>query len=118
MKRPLASKQLQGNVAKQAHTQLPPSSYEREIGQQGFYGPATHMIHPQPPTSWIDCEGPLKPRAFDLTKIAEKINPLAAQPLLSNPHLQICFWKCGAEMDYLVRNADGDLLLFLHIKHQ
>ena len=47
----------------------PSGTYERELGKEGFFGPATHMYHRNPPTGWVDWEGPLRPRAFDLNKI-------------------------------------------------
>ena len=37
-----------------------------------------------------------------------------AADLLCNPHLRIRFWRCATAMDHLVRNADGDELLFVH----
>jgi homogentisate 1,2-dioxygenase len=63
---------LEGASSAQAHADLPDGTYERELGKEGFFGPATHMYHKNPPTAWTDWQGPLKPRAFDLTKIAPK----------------------------------------------
>ncbi|HPI63615.1 MAG TPA: homogentisate 1,2-dioxygenase, partial [Alphaproteobacteria bacterium] len=50
-----------GTTSRQAHANLPEGSYEREIGKEGFFGPASHMYHKHPPTGWIDWEGPLRP---------------------------------------------------------
>ena len=51
---------------------LPPGTFERELGKEGFFGPATHMYHRHPPTAWTSWEGPLRPRAFDLSKLAQR----------------------------------------------
>ncbi len=106
---------VEGQASRQAHADLPPGTVERELGKEGFFGPATHMIHPRPPTGWTHWEGPLRPRAFDLTKLAAAPGtPWAAESILHNAHLQLRWWSCTQNMDQLVRNADGDELLFLH----
>src|SRR5262249_27991060 len=61
--------QRAGETSRQAHADLPAGSFERELGKEGFFGPATHMYHRHPPTGWTGWEGPLKPRAFDLNKL-------------------------------------------------
>ena len=58
---------VEGEASRQAHADLPDGTYEREFGKEGFFGPAAHLYHRNPPTGWIDWEGPLKPRAFDTT---------------------------------------------------
>jgi homogentisate 1,2-dioxygenase len=106
---------IEGMASRQAHADLPAGSVERELGREGFYGPATHMIHPRPPTDWTSWEGPLRPRAFDCMKFARSdASPWDAAELLHNAHLRLRFWNCHASMDHLVRNADGDELLFVH----
>ena len=60
---------VEGQVSRQAHTDLPEGSFERELGREGFFGPATNMYHQHPPTSWSRFEGPMRPRAFDVAKI-------------------------------------------------
>jgi homogentisate 1,2-dioxygenase len=88
---------------------------ERELGKEGFFGPATHMIHPRPPTGWTSWQGPLRPRAFDCVKLAVESNsPWDATLLLHNAACRFRFWTCATSMDHLVRNADGDELLFVH----
>lgn len=104
-----------GETSRQAHTDLPSGSFERELGKEGFAGPATQMYHRHPPTGWIEFEGTLKPRAFDTTKlIATSTTPWDAAQLLGNDHTRIRFWRTEQNMDHLVRNADGDELLFIH----
>jgi homogentisate 1,2-dioxygenase len=106
---------VEGETSRQAHTDLPKGTFEREIGRDGFFGPATHIYHKHPPTGWSDFEGPLKPRAFDAKKAAEAQNePFRAVPLLSNASCQMSIWALPEAMPHLVRNSDGDLLLFIH----
>ena len=96
-------------------TNLPAGTYEREFGKEGFFGPATQIYHAHPPTSWSDWDGPLKPRAFDLNKLPDGArSPWAAAPFLHNGHLRVRYWREAGAMDRLVRNGDGDELLFIH----
>ena len=60
----------EGKHSKQAHADMPEGTYEREMSKEGFFGPAAFFHHPKPPTGWTNFEGPLRPRAFDLTKTA------------------------------------------------
>lgn len=106
---------IEGLVSHQAHADLPAGTYEREIGREGFYGPASHLYHAHPPTGWVAFEGPLRPRAFDAMAAArEGDDPFAAPVLLSNPHLRLRIWSLPRAMTKLARNADGDELLFIH----
>jgi homogentisate 1,2-dioxygenase len=41
-------------------------------------------------------------------------SPWGAVRVLGNGTLQMRFWRCAASMDHLVRNADGDELIFMH----
>lgn len=109
---------IEGQASRQAHADLPPGTVERELGKEGFFGPATHMIHPRPPTGWSHWEGPLRPRAFDCRRLEPSgPSPWDAAELLHNAHCRIRYWHCGTSMDHLVRNADGDELLFVHAGH-
>jgi len=115
MAKPIPVSKLEGITSRQAHTDLPDGSYERELGQDGFYGAATHMYHQHPPTDWETIEGPLKPRAFDTTKLAQSSdNPFNAPLLLYNTHVAIRYWSASHSMTQLARNSDGDELLFIH----
>ena len=115
MRKYIAFPRTEGRASRQAHVALPEGTYERELGKEGFFGPATHMYHSHPPTGWVTWDGPLAPRAFDLTKInAEQTSPWDAQTVLHNAHCKLRFWRAPKGMDHLARNADGDELLFLH----
>lgn len=106
---------VEGEASRQAHADLPEGTYERELGKEGFYGPATQMHHKHPPTSWAKVEGPLKPRAFDCKKIKPRLDgPWNATLLFSNPSIIIRMLNIANTMDHLVRNADGDELVFIH----
>ena len=106
---------VEGTASRQAHADLPHETFERELGREGFYGPSTQMYHRHAPTGWTAVEGPLRPRAFDAGKLeAKTASPWDAVPLLSNASVQMRFWHTEKSMTVLVRNADGDELLFVH----
>lgn len=106
---------IEGIASRQAHADLPEGTYERELGKEGFYGPSTQMYHRHPPTGWSRVEGPLRPRAFDTTKLTDVTAcPWQAAELLSNAHVRLRIWRTRGAMDHLVRNGDGDELLFVH----
>ena len=107
----------EGDVSRQAHADFPEQAiYEREVGRSGFFGPASHLHHTHAPTGWSDWQGPLRPRLFNLNNIGEDQanSPWAVPDLLHNAHCKMRTWRLNAPMDYLVRNADGDDLLFIH----
>ena len=107
---------VEGTASRQAHADLPNGTYERELGKEGFYGPSTQMYHRHPPTGWSSWEGPLRPRAFDFTKLPDVgvASPWNVPDLLSNAALKLRYWIVPASMTDLARNADGDELLFVH----
>ncbi|WP_372764034.1 homogentisate 1,2-dioxygenase [Litorivivens sp.] len=104
----------QGTYSRQAHCDLPEGTFEREVGKEGFFGPATHFYHRHPPTSWTHIEGSIRPRAFDTNQLETGGSPWTAPVLLKNHHCQIRIWQCDSPMKQLARNADGDDLLFVH----
>jgi homogentisate 1,2-dioxygenase len=120
MPRYISFPRVEGVASRQAHADLPPGTYERELGKEGFYGPATHMYHRHPPTGWTSWQGPLRPRSFDLAKLeversnADPLSPWAAPKVLSNASLELRYWQLSQSMPDLARNADGDELIFVH----
>ena len=115
MKNWISFPKVEGIASRQAHVDLPAGTYEREMGKEGFFGPAAHLYHKHPPTAWTSFEGPLQPRAFDTTKWNHTGDgPWDAKTLLSNAHCKVAFWQARTAMDRLVRNSDGDHLLFVH----
>jgi len=115
MKRYISYSRVEGDASRQAHCDLPPGTYEREMSKEGFFGPAAFFHHRHPPTGWSNFEGPLRPRAFDLTKLdAAQSSPWSAGEVLHNAHCRLRCWRTAGSMDHLARNADGDELLFVH----
>ena len=115
MKHWISTPRSEGAGPRQAHCDLPEGTFERELGREGFYGPATQMIHRHPPTGWSDFEGPLRPRLFDLTRLDQMSDmPWRAQEVLVNAHLRVRFWRTEGNMPALARNGDGDDILFVH----
>ncbi|MBV9996179.1 MAG: homogentisate 1,2-dioxygenase [Caulobacteraceae bacterium] len=105
----------QGLHSRQAHADLPEGTYEREVSKDGFFGPASFFYHRRPPTGWTGFEGPLRPRAFNLAALNEAaLTPWDAPVVLSNAACEMRFWKPPGAMPALARDADGDLLLFVH----
>jgi homogentisate 1,2-dioxygenase len=115
MKRYIHFPKVEGHASRQAHADLPAGTYEREISKEGFFGPASHLYHRNPPTGWVKFEGPLRPHAFDCTRLVRSQEmPWAAAELLFNAAVRVRFWRCESNMPALARNADGDELLFVH----
>lgn len=105
----------QGQHSRQAHADLPEGTFEREVSKEGFFGPAAFFHHRRPPTGWSNFEGPLRPRAFDLAGLNEaSTSPWTAPRILGNASLELRFWRLAQPMPALARDADGDLLLFVH----
>ena len=106
---------MEGNSSRQAHADLPNGTFEREMSKEGFFGPSAHIYHRNPPTGWIDWDGPLRPRAFNLNNLTQNVDcPWNSVELLFNENCRIAMWRASKSMKHLVRNADGDQLLFIH----
>ena len=106
---------MEGNSSRQAHADLPNGTFEREMSKEGFFGPSAHIYHKNPPTGWIDWDGPLRPRAFNLNNLTQNADcPWNSVELLFNENCRIAMWRASKSMKHLVRNADGDQLLFIH----
>jgi homogentisate 1,2-dioxygenase len=107
---------VEGTASRQAHCDLPEGTYEREMSKEGFFGPAAFFYHRHPPTSWSSFEGPLRPRALDLTQLPrlDSTSPWSAAEVLANGSVRVRFFALSRSMERLARNADGDDLLFVH----
>ena len=115
MKRYIQFPKVEGQASRQAHADLPEGTYEREISKEGFFGPAAHLYHLHPPTGWVNFEGPLRPHAFDCTRMSgSQDSPWSAPDLLFNASVRVRFWRLEGAMTMLARNADGDDLMFVH----
>ena len=95
---------------------LPEGTYEREISKEGFFGPSAQMHHTHTPTDWIEFDGAIRPRAFDLNKLDRRQGqPVGrAQPVMSNAASADALWRSSSRWTELARNSDGDELLFIH----
>ncbi len=106
---------VEGEASRQAHCDLPLGTYEREMSKAGFSGPSAQFHHRHPPTAWKDISGVLRPRAFDIGELKKEAQcPWQSEILMHNESTKIRVWKSAISMDHLVRNADGDELLFFH----
>ncbi len=109
----------QGRPTTQAHKGIPEGMFEEEQGQGGFFGPVSHLIKEKPSTRWVEIDGPLKPRMFDVIGLkGETLKSFAGQRLLFNNDVTISYLKlagtAGAKDLKARRNADGDWLYFCH----
>lgn len=115
MKKWIEYPKTEGNTSRQAHANLPEGTFEREMGKEGFFGPASHLYHAHAPTAWVDFEGPLRPHAYDASKSIKKVaSPWSRQVILDNRFCEIAWWQTDTKMDFVVRNSDGDQILFVH----
>jgi homogentisate 1,2-dioxygenase len=115
MKRYISYPRVEGQASRQAHADLPAGTFEREVSKEGFFGPAAFFYHRHPPTGWVDFTGPLRPRAFDLTRLeTAEDSPWRASEILFNRAVRLRQWRLVQSMERLARNADGDELLFVH----
>lgn len=116
MKQAIGFPLKEGVYHKQAHADIPDGLYEHEHGREGFFGVVSHLLHPHKPTDWSDWDGPLKPRCLDLNKLeSHALCPLSAQAIMSNANTKVRYWRANTgAMSHLVRNGDGDDLLFVH----
>ena len=96
-RRYIAFPRVEGVASRQAHADLPPGTYEREIGKEGFFGPSAHLYHRHPPTAWVSFEGPLRPRAFDLARL-DRTEPKWGSRLM--------FFRCGDMIVEVVHNLN------------
>lgn len=104
----------QGQTSRQAHRDLPEGTFERELGREGFNGPSARLYHRRPPTGWTAVDGPLRPKAFNLNGIPDSSDPWQSTKILNNEHVDISFWHVTKQMSCLCRDADGDLVVFIH----
>ena len=115
MKHTIKPQWSRGTASRQAHCDLPEGTFEREISKEGFFGPAAMIHHRRPPTDWSSMDGPLRPHLFDLTRLdGETATPWQAPVILRNGACEIRYWRLDKAMPALARDADGDLLLFVH----
>lgn len=109
--------QAKGTFSKQAHVAIPNGLHEEEFGRDGFYGPVSQLYHQHSPTGWTRIEGPLRPQAFDCTKLPQVPSaPVVPDrvTLLYNADVSVQIVRPAQGHDWFFRNADGDEVFFVH----
>ena len=102
-----------GAATRQAHVALPDGTVEEEHGRGGFYGRASHLYRRNPPTGWTSIDGPLRPRALGLDEVAgDGVLPTV---VLENDDVRVGVWALSDTPSWFLRDADGDLTLFVHV---
>src|SRR5258708_5532671 len=100
-------RQVEGTASRQAHVRLPAGTYEREISKEGFFGPSAQFHHKHKPTDWVEFDGAIRPRAFDLNTLAKaRTDPWSAELVMGNAHIQMRMWRLDQAMTGLARNSD------------
>ncbi len=113
-----------GAVARQAHVDLPPGTFEEEFARHGFYGRTAHLYRRHPVTAWTRIEGPLRPHSYDLNRVSwdqdlddsrfgSREPAFSPVCLLHNEDVAL-HWVAPGAMDFYYRNADGDDVYFIH----
>ncbi|HSV52991.1 MAG TPA: homogentisate 1,2-dioxygenase [Burkholderiaceae bacterium] len=106
---------VEGVAPRQAGVAVPKELWERELSREGFSGAAVEFYHRNPPTAFSDIDQELRPHLFDVDRLTDPVeSPWQAAVLLHNADTRIRFWRTQQPMNHLVRNADGDDLLFVH----
>ena len=105
---------VRGKTTRQAHVGLPEGTVEEEHGREGFYGEVSHLYRLNPPTGWTDIDGPLRPRALDLSDVEAGDVRALTMAVLVNEDVRLGIWRRAVAMPFFFRNADGDDLLFVH----
>ena len=109
--------QSKGRVARQTHVGVPAGLVEEEHGRDAFAGPVSHLYRSQPPTAWVDVDGPLRPQAFDLNRLepADAEDPAGGRALvLGNHDLRVWVSRLAAPMPFAYRNGDADEVVYVH----
>jgi len=107
--------QQKGKYSRQAHVDIPEGTFEEEHGRRGFFGKCSHLYRKHAPTGWLKIDGPCKPQAFDMNKLPPKSDCWAPTFLLENSDVRIGYMRPqGGVQPYYYRNADGDLVFFIH----
>lgn len=110
---------VQGTAPAQAHADIPAGLWERELGRDAFFGPATDFYHRNPPNAWsaIDKKGP-RPHVFDTRHIMHITrSPWHAAEMLVNDSIRIRYWKMDNQFTVLMFDTRDPLKLGRHARH-
>lgn len=106
-----------GQVPRQAHVAVPKGLKEEEIGRGGFLGRVAEVYRLHDPTGWVRVEGDFAPGDVDGEQIAagDAGDPrLGATLLWHNEDLAVSVSRRSEPMPYFLRDADSDVLYFVH----
>lgn len=111
---PVQPQWVRGTAARQAHVGLPPGTVEEEQGHGGFSGPASQLFRLQAPTGWTRIDGPLRPRAFDLTTLDADEQGLP-HVVAGNGDVRVGTWALPVgDPGWFFVVADGDMCYLVH----
>lgn len=105
---------IRGRTTRQAHVGIPEGTVEEEFARNGFFGKYAHLYRTEAPVNWLEIDGPLKPRAYNLNEISEPNNQWSRPGVLGNEDLVIRYFSLAYPMQFYFRNADADELFFVH----
>lgn len=119
----------EGRVAERPHLNLPEGTYEEEIGLEGFFGPAAHLYHRNPPTSWSKIEKASFQWEVREAQEEEFLKPQCYRPISNeiggdffeshcllfwNEDVAISIHRITKPTKIFYRNADASELYFCH----
>jgi homogentisate 1,2-dioxygenase len=110
---------IRGKVARQAHVGLPPGTVEEEYGRSGFFGGYAHAYRLHAPVGWVEIDGPLKPRAYDLRRTLapgqdDTQRAMGRTLFAENDDVRIHHVRVEETPSFWLRNGDADELIFIH----
>jgi homogentisate 1,2-dioxygenase len=106
-----------GQVPRQAHVAVPKGLKEEEIGRGGFQGRVAEVYRLNEPTGWVRVEGEFAPGDVDGEQIHSEDERSAAGSaalLWHNEDLMVSVSRRAEPMPFFYRDADADLLYFVH----
>ena len=110
---------IRGRVARQAHVGLPPGTVEEEYGRSGFFGGYAHAYRLHAPVGWVEIDGPLKPRAYDLRRELPPGQDATQRELgrslfAENDDVRLHYVRLAEPPSFWLRNGDADEVFFIH----
>ena len=110
---------IRGKVARQAHVALPAGTVEEEYGRSGFFGGYAHAYRLHAPVGWVEIDGPLKPRAYDLRRELppgqdDTQRALGRTLFAENEDVRLHYVRLAETPKFWLRNGDADELYFIH----
>src|SRR5512138_3450142 len=92
---------VRGRVATQAHVAIPDGTVEEEYARNGFFGRYAHLYREHAPVGWTRIEGALRPRLYQLDRLAAGDYLGGRVPLLANADCKLHVGAIREAMQYL-----------------